>query len=150
MLGLLGRIFGGQKAVEQLADSGLKIIDKAFYTKEEKAENHLKARLQAAEAVTAWLQTSGGPNLARRFIAIGIFGMWFGLWCTSVLLDIASIFVSEPFIRESMQQVILRTKEYAGDITPEFMLVLGYYFAAPHLDQFVGPIGKKIASKISA
>ena len=144
---LLGRIFGGKKAAESLVDTGLGLIDKAFYTKEEKAQDHLQYRIETAKAVTAWLQTSGGPNLARRFIAMGIFGMWFALWATSVVIDIISIWILDPFIRESMQQVIQRTKEYAGDITPEFMLVLGYYFAAPQLDKFISPLAEKIARK---
>ena len=72
--------------------------------------------------------------------------MWFGLWCTSVLLDIAYIRI-RTVIRESMQQVILRTKEYAGDITPEFMLVLGYYFAAPHSTSLLARLVRKSLRK---
>ena len=145
---LLGRIFGGKKAAESLVDTGLGLIDKAFYTERgEGLWTTCNTGSKQPKAVTAWLQTSGGPNLARRFIAMGIFGMWFALWATSVIIDIISIWILDPFIRESMQQVIQRTKEYAGDITPEFMLVLGYYFAAPQLDKFISPLAEKIARK---
>ena len=150
MWSLLGRIFGGKKASEALVDSGLSIIDKAFYTKEERAEDHLKARIQAAEAVTAWLQVSGGPNLARRFIAMGIFLMWFLLWGISVVIDIATIFVADVIIRETMDQVVGRTRAYANDINAEMLLVLGYYFAAPQIDKFAAPLAQKVAQKVKA
>ena len=150
MWSLLGRIFGGKKAAETLVDTGLGLIDKAFYTKEEKAEDHLRERVEAAKAVTAWLQVSGGPNLARRFIAMGIFLMWFMLWGLSVVIDIGTIFVADALTREVMDQVVVRTRDYANDINAEMLLVLGYYFAAPQIDKFAAPMAQKLASKIAS
>ena len=148
MWGLIGRIFGGQKAAETLVETGLSLVDKAFYTKEERAEDHMKARIQAAESVTAWLTVSGGPNLARRFIAMGIFGMWFLLWASSVVIDIATIWVSDVITRETMLHVTQRTRDYASEINAEMILVLGYYFAAPQIDKFAAPLAQKVANSI--
>ena len=146
-MSLIGRIFGSEKASESLVKTGLKMIDDAFYTDAERASDHMKERIQVAKSVQQWMESSGGPNLARRVIAMGIFGMWAFLWASSVIVHIATIFVGDPVLREVMDTVSTDARDYAVEINAEMILVLGYYFAAPQIDKFAAPLVAKLSKK---
>ena len=61
-MGILGKLFGSEKVI----DAGIAGIDKAFYTKEEKAQDHLKQTGYKLE----FLKQYEAFKVAQRFVAI--------------------------------------------------------------------------------
>lgn len=147
-MSIFGKLFGGEEAAKSVVKTSLQLIDDAFYTKAEKESDHLKERIQVAKSVQTWLENSGGPNLARRVIAIGIFAMWFSMLLASMVIHIASIFVDDAVTRAVMDEVSDDTRGFAADISIEMMLVLGYYFAAPQVDKFAAPLVQKAMNMV--
>jgi hypothetical protein len=130
----IGKMFGTDKAVDNLIDQTGNALDKLFYTKEEKAEAHAQDISEARKMVIEWMKNTQGQNIARRLIALIVTGIWAVEHIVASTLSVIAVWVtnSENFVKSS--QVIA---EYADSITGAMMLVLSFYFAAPYAGDII-------------
>lgn len=144
-MGMFGRIFGGDKETSKVIDKVSDGLDKLFYTQEEKAEHETEARKQAASLFLAWMDKTRGQNLARRVLAFSIVGAWLGMYIFSSILFFLGVWWtanSEPLLKSG--ELI---KASAVGLNTEAALIIGYYFAAPHIDKFVTPLTERLRKK---
>lgn len=134
---VLGRVFGTEKALEATIGGVTKGIDALVYTDEEKAVDAAKDRAAARSMLVGWLETTSGQHIARRMIALSITGVWLMQYIVSWFAMIAAVFVSKE-IQGQLNTVSNLTAQHADGMTGAVMLILSFYFAAPHMDKIVG------------
>ena len=130
----LGKIFGTDKAIESVINNASAGLDKLVYTKEEEADDRAKAVSEARAMVIEWMRTTSGQNLARRLIALIVTSVWLLQYLAASALSIFAVWVEKP------EQYVTSAKimgDYADKMTGAMMLILGFYFAAPHLGAIV-------------
>ena len=134
MLGLIGNIFGSQKALSGIVDGVTNGLDKLYYTDEEKAQDGAIERAAARGMVVEWMSTTKGQNIARRLLALVITGVWLTQYIASLLLDLAAVWIDDSTrITESSLVIGQRAESMNGAM----MLILAFYFAAPHMGKIV-------------
>ena len=127
---VVGKIFGTEKAVETVINQASSAIDKLVYTGEEKAEDKAKATTEARTMVIEWLKVTSGQNLARRVIALVVTGMWALNYTVINALSLAAVWVEDAEKFRASAEVVAAA---AQQVTSAMMLVLAFYFAAPHM-----------------
>lgn len=125
-----GKLFGTDKALEGVIDGVSNGLDKLFYTDEEKAEDRAKDRAAARGMIIQWMQATQGQNLARRLLAILITFTWLIQYFAVMALNVAAVWVEEP---ERLQESARLIGDSASSMVGAVMLILGFYFAAPHM-----------------
>lgn len=134
---LLGRVFGTEKAIEAAVDGVSKGLDALVYTEEEKANEASKDRAEARGMLIRWMETTNGQHLARRVIALSITSIWLLQYVFAWVVSIAGVF-SSPDAQEQLARAADMTTKHADGMTGAVMLILAFYFAAPHMDKIVG------------
>ena len=120
-------MFGAPQALTDTVNVVADAVDKFTFTDQEKAAV-AQAELKAARAATVeWMRTTKGQNLARRYIALFVTWMWGFMLVSSILLRIAGF-----------EHAAAAIEIHLPHLARMMMLVLGFYFAAPHL----APIAK--------
>lgn len=130
-----GKMFGTEKAVDTLINQGARALDVLYYSKEEKAEDIAKEASEVRSMIVEWMKNTEGQNLARRFISIIVTGTWTASHLIAVAMSSIAVWTgqnAELWIKTS--QII---GEFAEKTTGAMMLILGFYFAAPHLGAIV-------------
>jgi len=145
MLGLMGKIFGSEKALSSTISAVTNGLDALVFTDEEKAESAAKERTEARQMVVGWMERTQGQHLARRFIAMVVTTIWAVQYVLAMILDAISMWVADHSDR--LVSTASNIREGGEQVTGAMMLVLGFYFAAPHLDKVVGVAMNKFASK---
>jgi hypothetical protein len=134
MFNLLGGIFGSQKALSGIVDGVTNGLDKLYYSDEEKAEDGAKERAAARDMIVEWMSTTKGQNLARRLLAMIITSVWLLQYIASMGLDLAAVWVEDSAkLTESSMVIGQRAESMNGAM----MLILAFYFAAPHMGKIV-------------
>lgn len=144
--GFFGRMFGTDKAIEKSIDLVGNGLDKLWYTDEEKAQDVAKERAAARGILIEWVDKSQGQNIARRFLALVITSTWLFMYLAEAGLHVSAIWLSgenAQMLTQSAQLIGARAMEMNGAM----MLILGFYFAAPHLGRIVGPAMERFAGK---
>ena len=143
----LGKLFGTEKALSSIVDGVSNGLDALVYTDEEKASGAAKERSEARKMVIEWMSATQGQNLARRILALSIGGLWILMILTSTLLSICSVFVDNIGVvtADKFKEASSIAKSTAFDMGPAVMLILAFYFAAPHM----GDIAKAVTGKFS-
>lgn len=136
-MGFFGKLFGSEKALDTIVDSAVSGLDKLVYTSEEKAEDHAKAVTEARSMVVKWMAATQGQNLARRLIALTVTAIWVGQYAASTALSIAAVWL-EPAMALKVQTSANIINGSAHQMNGAMMLILGFYFAAMHMDKIVG------------
>lgn len=136
MLGFLGRLFGSPKAMDAAVDGISRGLDKLVYTKEEKAEARAADVSEARKMFLGWMDKTQGQNLARRVLAFMIAGTWLMQYFAMMSFNLAAVWSANPDRLSASADVI---GGYADGMTGAMMLILGFYFAAPHIDKIIGP-----------
>lgn len=133
--GTIGRIFGTDKAAESLVNNMSQGFDKLVYTSEEKADAEARDVTEARKMLVSWLQATSGQNLARRVLALSITFVWLLQYCSQAAMSVAAVWVDDPikFI-ESADAI----GGYAETMNGAVMIIIGFYFCAPHIGSFVG------------
>jgi len=131
----VGKLFGTDKAISNVVDHASNALDKLVYTNEEKAEDKAKAASEARAMVIDWMKATSGQNLARRIIALIVTIVWVTQYVTMMILSVASVWVSNP---ENYMDSATVIGGYAERMNGAMMLVLAFYFAAPHMSSIVG------------
>jgi hypothetical protein len=142
---LLGKMFGTDKAVASVVDNVSKGIDKLVYTAEEKAEDISADRSEARKMFIEWMRTTSGQNLARRLIALIVTGVWVMQYVTAMFMSLISVWVQEP--KKWLESAAL-IGDYAEQMNGAMMLILGFYFAAPHLGKIVDSAMGKFSKRV--
>lgn len=135
-----GKIFGTDKAIESAIDGAKSALDALVYTDEEKSADVARDRSEARQMILGWMQSTQGQNLARRLISLVVTGIWAVQYVASMLLGIAAVWVEDPGKLIASSAVI---NESAQQMNGAVMLILGFYFAAPHM----GDIAKVALTK---
>lgn len=142
-MGLISRIFGTEKALSATISGVTKGLDALVYTDEEKAQAAAEERTAARQMVVGWMERTQGQNLARRLIALLVTGIWAVQYVIAMLLDVAGVWIADKRIMQSANSI----REGGDSVTGAMMLVLGFYFAAPHLDKVVGGAMERFSGK---
>jgi len=128
-----GKVFGTDKALAGIVDGVSSGLDKLVYTDEEKADDHAKSVTEARQLVVDWMRSTQGQNLARRLIALSITGVWLMQYVVAWLMDIIAIFVGNAATRKLITEASTATDSRADTMVGAVMLILAFYFAAPHM-----------------
>lgn len=129
-----GKMFGTEKAVDTMITQVSKAADALVYTKEEKAQAEAAGISEFRIMLVDWMKNTEGQNLARRFISIVVTGTWAIEHLFSAFMSTISVFMSDP---EKWVTASEKLNSFADKTTGAMMLVLGFYFAAPHLGAIV-------------
>ncbi len=142
-----GKIFGSEKALTGIVDGVTNGIDALVYTDEEKAGDAAADRSEARKMVVGWMAATQGQNLARRLISLTITAVWLMMYLISVLAGMVAIFVNDDGVvtADKLNAVGAIAKSAAMDMNPAVMLILAFYFAAPHM----GDIAKAVTGKFT-
>jgi len=132
MFSFLGKIFGTDAALKSVVDSGASALDKLVYTDEERADAAAKERAAARAMVVEWMKSTEGQNIARRLIALLVTAQWLLLYNVSWVLGVAGLWANEDTAEKLLQTQEI-TNASAQQMNGAVMLVLGFYFAAPHM-----------------
>lgn len=135
MFKFLGKLFNSEKALEATVKAVTSGLDKLVYTDEEKADAAAGNRSEGRRMIIEWMEKSSGHNLTRRFLAISISLTWLSMYIGAGVTAVTSAFVSEP---ESWQLASQYLLSYSLSMNGAVMLLLGFYFAASHIDKIVG------------
>lgn len=141
-----GRLFGSDKAVDSLIDHTANALDKVIYTSEEKADDQAKSVTEARGMLIEWLKNTQGQNLARRVIAFSIAFTWLSMFWFAMVADVISVWFPADMSAKFVESAS-RVGNRAVSIDSAMMLILTFYFAAPHIgniiDSFKTGFGKK-------
>lgn len=137
-----GKIFGTEKALTGIVDGVTNGLDALVYTDEEKASDAAKERSEARLMVVKWMESTKGQNLARRLIALSITAVWILMYLIKSAVALVSVWVDNP-------EMWIETAKVVGDsaesMNGAMMLILAFYFAAPHM----GDIARAAMNKFS-
>lgn len=130
----IGKIFGTDKAIASVIDNVSSGLDKLVYTNQEKADEHAKDVTEARNMIIRWMESTQGQNLARRLIALVIVFTWLLMYLSMMGLSLTGVWVESPVKFIESAKVI---GNYAENMNGAVMLILAFYFAAPHMSSVV-------------
>jgi len=137
-----GKLFGTDKALTAVVDGVSSGLDKLVYTDEEKADAAARERTEARQMVVGWMAATQGQNLARRLIALSITGVWLIDIILAQVAGAVAIFVEDSAKVEELAKFMM---EGAMEMNSAVMLILAFYFAAPHM----GDIAKAVTGRMT-
>lgn len=145
MFDFIRRLLGAPRALDAVVDGAKSALDKLIYTKEEQADAEAKAVTEARSMVVDWMAQTKGQNIARRIIALGIVFTWLASWVLSLALRVCYIWWPSPELLATAKAV----SEGVGDMMHTGVtMILGFYFAAPHMTRVVEAWAGKQATKL--
>lgn len=146
-----GKLFGSDKALGGIVDSVTNGLDALVYTDEEKASDAAADRSEARKMVVGWMAATQGQSLARRLIALSITGVWLSMYLLSVFCAMIAIFTNANGVvtAEKVSQVGVIAKAAAMDMNPAVMLILAFYFAAPHMSDIAKAVTGKFTQSVN-
>ena len=139
-----GRIFGTDQAANALINNVSNGLDKLVYTGEEKAADHAAAVTEARRMVIKWLEATSGQNLARRLLALIITSIWLLQYVFMMIMSVLSVWVKDSAAFMASAEVM---GGYAETMKGAVMLILAFYFAAPHMGSVVQAALDKFGNK---
>lgn len=140
----IGKIFGTDQAAKSLVENVSSGLDKLVYTSEEKAEAHAKDVSEARQMVIQWMSATSGQNLARRLLALVITAVWLLQYVSMMGLSVVAVWIKDPVNFLESARII---GGYAEKMNGAMMLILAFYFAAPHMSGIVQGAMEKFAGK---
>ena len=143
--GFLGRMFGTEKSLEKVMDTASTLVDEAFYTKQEKAEDQAAATSEARKMIVDWVASTTGSRLARRGLAFMFAGTYLTHWWAASAADIAAAWTESVATAGKLALTSGMLDTRAETMQPIIMLIVGFYFAAPYM----GDVAKAALGKMS-
>ena len=137
-----GKLFGSDEALKSVVDNVSSALDVLVYTNEEKATDGAKERSEARQMVVGWMAATQGQNLARRLIALSITGVWLLGIVAEKMVSGFAVFAEDAAQLQKLAKVMA---EGSRDMSNPVMLILAFYFAAPHM----GGIAKAVTAKFT-
>jgi hypothetical protein len=92
--------------------------------------------------VIAWMAATQGQNLARRLIALSTTGVWLLEIVIAKTFGAIAIFSEDPEKYRALDEFLMQGAE---EMSPAVMLILAFYFAAPHM----GDIAKAVTGRFT-
>lgn len=140
------KLWGNSDVVKEgmgmIRDAG----DALFYTDEEKAKDAATQVTEGRKMIVAWMQATTGQNLARRLLAVAITFTWLLMYISSMIMNVVSVWVT-PETADKLVTNALTIFNFADAMQGAVMLILAFYFAAPHMDKIVGSAMGKFNTK---
>ena len=130
--------------MEKTIDSVSAGLDKLVYTDEERAEDARKSRTEARNMLIKWMEATSGQNLTRRFIAFFITLIWGVQYLSMNILSVIAVWATDPTQYIATAKVI---GGFATSMNGAMMLILAFYFAAPHMGSIVEGAMKKFGGE---
>jgi hypothetical protein len=130
-----GKIFGTDAAISSAVGAVRDGLDALVYTDEEKALAGAKERAEARSMLVGWMEATQGQNLARRLISLAITGVWLMQYLVAQLAMSIAVFWEEKAAQLTALAVL--NGKAADEMMSAVMLILAFYFAAPHMGDFV-------------
>lgn len=146
-MSLWGKIFGTDKAIEKTIDIVSNGFDKLAYTSEEKAEADAKDRSEARMMLLEWIKNTQGQNLARRSIAMAVTFTWLVQFLVAMIIGMVMPWISSADIVGKLTATQVVVNNSAQQMNGAVMLILAFYFAAPHMGDIVSAAMKKFGGK---
>lgn len=143
-MGVLGKLFGTDKTIEKSIDVISRGFDKLIYTKEEQSENEAKSITEARQMLIDWIASSQGHRLSRRIIALSITFTWLFGFVFAYICSVVAVWAKKPERWLETSQTIMQGTETMQNIV---LIIVGFYFAAPHLSNIVQPAVKNLFQK---
>ena len=98
-----------------------------------------------------WMESTKGQNIARRTLAVAITFVWLSMYIISTLMGVAAPWLDSSLqvndlgaVIEGAVSVYEKTiassdalDDKADRMSGAVMLILAFYFAAPHMDKIV-------------
>ncbi len=141
-----GKMFGTDEAIKGAVGAVKDGLDALVYTDEEKANDAAKERSEARAMLVQWMEATQGQNLARRIISLAITGVWLTQYIVSQLAASVAIFWTTK--ASQLNDLAKLQLESANDMSSAVMLILAFYFAAPHMGDFAKAVVGRMQSKI--
>lgn len=133
-----GKMFGTDAAIATTIGAVKDGLDALVYTEEEKAVDGAKERSEARSMLVGWMEATQGQNLARRLISLAITGVWLLQYIIAQVAASIAIFWSDKATQlQELAEVNLKS---ADAMSGAVMLILAFYFAAPHMGTFATAI----------
>ena len=120
--------------------------DALFYTDEEKARDAAASVTEGRQMIVNWMQATTGQNLARRLLAVSITFTWLLMYIASMVMNVVSVWVDEALSSKLTESSTLIYNS-ADTMQGAVMLILAFYFAAPHMDKIVTSAMNKFNTK---
>lgn len=129
-----GKIFGTDEAIKSAVGAVKDGLDALVYTDEEKAVEAAKERSEARAMLVGWMEATQGQNLARRLISLAITGVWLLQYVVAQIASSLAVFWhSQAGALNALAALQLQSAEAMSSAV---MLILAFYFAAPHMGDF--------------
>jgi len=138
----VGKLFGSEKALDSIVKGVSKGIDNLSYTEQEKAGDAIRSRTEARSMIIEWMKTNTGSRLARRVIALTVTSIWALEHVLTSGMAVASVWVDNPDKLLKSAEILA---SYSQEANGAFILVIGYYFAAPYMGTMVEGAMKKLS-----
>lgn len=143
MMSLWRKIFNSPTAISETAKAVANGLDALVYTSEEKANDAHAAKAAAQMSLVRWLDASKGSRVARRLIAITVTTMWSITFTLQLLLGVLMPwFSTETSAKINASLIAIGNAD--SPIGGEMLIVLSFYFAAPHMSEIISIGLKKI------
>lgn len=140
-----GKVFGTDEAIKGAVDAVKDGLDALVYTEEEKATDAAKERSAARSMLVGWMEATQGQNLARRIISLAITTVWlFQYIIAQIAASVALFWTSKA---QELQELYNLNIKAADEMSGAVMLILAFYFAAPHMGEFAQAIVGKFKGK---
>lgn len=133
-----GKMFGTDEAIKTTIGAVKDGLDALVYTEEEKSVDAAKERSEARSMLVGWMEATQGQNLARRVISLAITGVWLSQYIIAQLASSIAIFWLEK--TEQFNELAKVNMQSAEAMSGAVMLILAFYFAAPHMGDFAKAI----------
>lgn len=147
MLGFISRLFDSSETVNKTVDTVANGLDKLYYSDEEKAEDAAKARTEARTLLVSWMEATQGQNLTRRFIALMIAGCWVFGHVMGFLGSMIAPWISDAEFHKNWMLSITSIDSFTNEMHDPVMLILAFYFAAPHMSSVVNTVLNRMSKK---
>ena len=131
-MGVLGKVFGTEKALGALVKAGRDGLDKLYYTTEEKAEDKAKHREKARDQVVEFMRATQGQNVARRLIALIIISIWSVSYVLAMILNVTAVFNAGH--AANLKEAAELIGAAISDVEAIMYMVIAFYFGAPHVE----------------
>lgn len=143
-----GKIFGTDEAIKSAVGAVKDGLDALVYTDEEKASDAAKERSEARSMLVGWMEATQGQNLARRLISLAITGVWLMQYVVAqIAMSVAIFWTSKS---KELNELATLNMKSADDMGSAVMLILAFYFAAPHMGDFAQAVVGRFKNKTEA
>lgn len=140
-----GKLFGTDAAISGTIGAVKDGLDALVYTDEEKAVDAAKDRSEARNMIVGWMEATQGQNLARRLISLAVTGVWLFQYVVAQVASSIAVFWHES--AGQLNALAALQLQSADNMSPAVMLILAFYFAAPHMSDVVRAFTERMTKK---